>query len=125
LSLLLAACQPPSDAGPEPGSDSRPAATATGTASTAAATAGQASEDERLLAFFEEIFERDVSQSPEFQAELGRKTEDYGRWDDYSDEHAIELNAQTETDLQRLRSEFEFEKLGESARLSYRIFEYN
>ena len=42
-------------------------------------------EDQRLAAFFEELFERDVSESPEFQARLGRKTEDYGQWNDYSE----------------------------------------
>lgn len=85
----------------------------------------QATEDQRLLAFFDEVFERNVSQSPEFQAQLGLKTEDYGRWDDHSDAHAIELNEQVEADLQRLHSEFDFDALGESASLSYRIFEYN
>ena len=56
-------------------------------------------EDQRLAAYFEELFERDVSQNPEFQAYLGRKTEDYGRWDDYSDEYAQIQNLQTVTEL--------------------------
>jgi uncharacterized protein (DUF885 family) len=119
LCLLLPGCggdQAPVEAAAQPA----------GTiAETAATPLSPATEDERLLAFFEEIFERDVSQSPEFQAELGRKTEDYGSWDDHSDAHAIELNAQAEADLQRLHSEFNFDALGESAQLSYRIFEYN
>jgi uncharacterized protein (DUF885 family) len=127
ISFLLAGCQqetPPAVAvQPDAAMNVTPASQ--GNAQVSDQASDQASEDERLLAFFEEIFERDVGQSPEFQAELGRKTEDYGRWDDYSDAHAIELNAQTEADLQRLRSEFDFEKLGDSAQLSYRIFEYN
>ncbi len=82
-------------------------------------------EDQRLAAYFEELFERDVSQNPEFQAYLGRKTEDYGRWDDYSDEYAQTQNLQTVTDLERLHTEFDYDALSETSKMSYRIFEYN
>lgn len=84
-----------------------------------------AQEDQRLAAFFDELFERDLGQNPEFQAYLGRKTEDYGRWNDYSDAFSQLENQQTATDLERLRSEFDYEALSESAKISYRIFEYN
>ncbi len=90
-----------------------------------AAEVADDSEDQRLMAFFDETFERNVGQSPEFQAQLGRKTADYGSWDDYSDEHAMVIKQQTEADLQRLRSEFDYAAMGASAQLSYRIFEYN
>ena len=82
-------------------------------------------QDQRLTEFFDEIFERDVSQSPEFQAYLGRKTEDYGRWDDYSDEYAQTRNQQVAADLKRLKGEFNYATLNESSKMSYRIFEYN
>jgi uncharacterized protein (DUF885 family) len=82
-------------------------------------------QDQRLASFFAEIFERDVSQSPEFQARLGRKTEDYGRWDDYSEQQAVFENQQATSDLLRLRTEFDHETLSEPSKLSYRIFEYN
>lgn len=88
-------------------------------------TANPDQEDQRLAVFFEEIFERDVSQSPEFQAYLGRKTEDYGRWDDYSDEYARILNQQARADLEHLRGEFEYSALSETSKMSYHIFEYN
>ena len=84
-----------------------------------------AQEDQRLTVFFDETFERDVSQSPEFQAYLGIKTEDYGRWDDYSDQYAQAENRQTAADLERLHAEFDYDALSDSAKLSYRIFEYN
>jgi uncharacterized protein (DUF885 family) len=84
-----------------------------------------AQEDQRLMAFFDELFERDISQNPEFQAYLGRKTEDYGRWNDYSDAFAQLENQQTAADLERLRTEFDYESLSENAKVSYRIFEYN
>jgi hypothetical protein len=60
-------------------------------------------EDQRIAKFFDEVFERDVSQSPELQAYLGRKTEDYGSWDDYSEENAVFRNKQAIADLARLR----------------------
>ena len=82
-------------------------------------------EDQRLAAFFDELFERDLSNHPEFQAYMGRKTEDYGRWNDYSDAFAQIDNQQIEADLARLRTEFDYEALGGNAKISYRIFEYN
>ncbi|HET6564452.1 MAG TPA: hypothetical protein VFG52_03480, partial [Xanthomonadales bacterium] len=98
VTLTLLACE----------SESTPAAKPEPVPVAPEATSPQASEDERLLAFFQEVFDRDVSQSPEFQAQLGIKTEDYGSWDDHSDAHAIEMNQQTENDLQRLRAEFDY-----------------
>ena len=82
-------------------------------------------ENQRLADFFDEVFERNVSQHPEFQSYLGRKTEDYGRWNDYSDDFAITMHLQTAADLERLHSEFDFALLNEASKLSYRIFEYN
>jgi len=88
-------------------------------------TVNTVQEDQRLAEFFDEIFERDISQSPEFQAYLGRKTDDYGRWNDYSDEYAQTQNLQTEADLKRLHGEFDYAALNETSKVSYRIFEYN
>lgn len=82
-------------------------------------------ENQRLAAFFDEIFERNLSQSPEFQAYLGRKTEDYGRWNDRSDEYAEFENQQSAADLKRLHEEFDYAALNETSKISYRIFEYN
>ena len=82
-------------------------------------------ENERLAAFLDEIFERDVDANPMFQASLGRKTEDYGRWNDFSEEYAQFENQQTAADLERLHAEFDYDLLNESAKTSYRIFEYN
>ena len=90
-----------------------------------ATSASSDQEDQRLAAFFEEIFDRDVSQNPEFQAYLGIKTEDYGQWDDYSDVYAQTQKKQTEADLERLRRAFDYDTLSETSKMSYRIFEYN
>ena len=92
-------------------------------AATAETEAAQ-TEDERLAAFFEEIFQRNVANSPIFQAQLGMKTEQYGEWDDFSDAEAIRQNERTKGDLERLRNEFDYSKLSEQSQVSYRIFEY-
>jgi len=117
--LWLAACDRSPDS----------AAASAGPAENAAAGGEEVSEDltqdQRLAAFFEEIFERNVADSPELQARLGRKTADYGKWDDYSDERALQEHEQAKADLARLRSEFEFAALSPGSQLSYRIFEYN
>ncbi len=113
--LALAACG-------QSGQQSSAPATETPLAETVASAATQS---ERLAVFFEETFERDVAASPMFQAQLGRKTEDYGKWDDFSEAEESRQIAQTRDDLARLRSEFDFDKLDEQSKISYRIFEYN
>jgi uncharacterized protein (DUF885 family) len=100
-----------------------PAAAADQNAAAAGAEAVQ-SEDERLAAFFEETFQRNLMDSPIFQAQLGMKGAAYGKWDDFSDAHAIEQNEWAREDLERLRADFNFAKLSEPAKVSYRIFEF-
>lgn len=90
----------------------------------AAETQAAQTEDERLAAFFEAIFQRELSESPMFQAQLGMKTERYGEWDDFSDAEAVRDHEQTRGDLARLRAEFDYDQLSEGAQVSYRIFEF-
>lgn len=86
--------------------------------------AAEQTADQRLAAFFEEVFQRNVKDSPLFQSQLGIKGPDYGKWDDFSDAEAIRQNDLTGQDLARLRAEFDYRALSESSRVSYRIFEY-
>jgi len=81
-------------------------------------------EDQRLAAFFEEIFQRNLKNSPTFQSQLGMKGPDYGKWDDFSDAEAQRQNEETKKDLERLRAEFDQSKLSEQSKVSYRIFEF-
>ena len=90
---------------------------------TAAAEAAQ-TEDDRLAAFFEELFQRNVAESPLFQSQLGMKGPDYGKWDDFSDAEAIRQNERTKNDLARLHAEFDYDMLTEPMQVSYRIFEF-
>ena len=81
-------------------------------------------EDQRLAAFFDEVFQRNLKDSPLLQAQLGMKGPDYGKWNDFSDAEAIRQNDLTKEDLRRLRAEFDPAKLSDQSRISYRIFEF-
>ncbi len=85
--------------------------------------AASATEDERLNAFFEEVFQRNVSESPVLQTQLGIKGPDYGKWDDFSDAEATRRNELARRDLERLRGEFRYDRLSDAMKVSYRIFE--
>lgn len=81
-------------------------------------------EDQRLSAFFEDIFQRNLANSPLFQSQLGMKGERYGEWDDFSDAEAVRQIEETKGDLARLRADIDFDDLSEAAKVSYRIFEF-
>lgn len=98
------------------------AATAAG-AQQAADAAQPATEDARLAAFFEEVFQRNLKDSPVFQSYLGMKGPDYGKWDDFSDQEAQRRDKLNQQDLERLRSEFKYDQLSDRLKVSYRIFE--
>lgn len=88
------------------------------------AIVAEQTEDERLTAFFDELFQRELAASPIFQAQLGMKTELYGEWDDFSDAKTIRDHEETVADLARLRAEFDYDQLSEQSQVSYRIFEF-
>lgn len=77
---------------------------------------------ERLAAFFEEAFQSQLDRSPMFKTALGMK-EDYGKWDDPSDQNAAAELAMDVALLGRLQTEFDVHSLEGQDRLSYRLFE--
>ncbi len=85
--------------------------------------AAPATEDTRLAAFFEDVFQRSLKDSPLFQSYLGMKGPDYGKWNDLSDEEAQRQDQLNKQDLERLHSGFKVEQLSEQMKVSYRIFE--
>jgi uncharacterized protein (DUF885 family) len=87
------------------------------------AAAQTATEDDRIAGFFEEVFQRNLKDSPVFQSQLGMKGPDYGKWNDFSDQEAQRQDALTRRDLERLRTEFDYAKLSDRMKVSYRIFE--
>ena len=88
------------------------------------AVAPVATEDQRLVAFLDEAFEEQLTLSPEFQTQLGRKT-NYDKLNRYTDEANAEGQALAEARLARMKAEFDQAKLSPAGRLNYRLFEYN
>ena len=91
-------------------------------AETAAAPA--ATQDAALLRFLDDAFDARIALQPESQTHLGLKT-NYDRLDDYTDAAAVREQALLESQLKDMRARFRPEQLGPSARLSYRLFEYD
>ncbi|MEM9618185.1 MAG: DUF885 domain-containing protein [Pseudomonadota bacterium] len=118
--LALAACGQSEDA-----DTATPSETASAPAAIEETSEPSVSEDERLAAFFDEVFEREVALSPIFEAQLGRKTDNYGKWDDASDASAQAENDRRGADLARLGSEFDYTALSLDAQTSYDIFVYD
>ncbi|QNE32188.1 DUF885 domain-containing protein [Sphingomonas sp. NBWT7] len=99
-----------------------PLATASAPAPTPAA-AQPGAQDAALLAFLDKAYDEQVALSPETQTQLGFKT-DYNKLDDYTDAAAVRSRDLAERQLKAMRAQFDPAKLGESARVSYRLFEY-
>ena len=76
-----------------------------------------------INAWFEEQFEAQIARSPMSQTFLGRKI-DYDKWDDVSDAFEIESHELQMAALAEMRERFDPDALDASARLSYRLFEY-
>jgi len=94
-----------------------------GTATAAAAAQpSQQAEDARLLAFLDSAFEEQIATNPQFLTSLGSKRL-YHRLNDYTDAYRQQQLALSEAQLQRLRAEFNPERLSPAGRLSYRMFE--
>ncbi|MHC9419019.1 DUF885 domain-containing protein [Sphingomonas citri] len=78
--------------------------------------------DRALLAFLDQKFDEQLALSPESQTQLGLKT-DEDRLDDYTDAAQVRARDLAERQLAELHRRFRPEQLGESARVSYRLFE--
>ena len=79
-------------------------------------------ESERLNEFFEKSFMEVVMDSPEFQTYLGMM-ENSGQWDEYTEEKDARDLEKAKRDLATLKSDFDFNKLDDATKLSYRLFE--
>ncbi|MGN6690409.1 MAG: DUF885 domain-containing protein, partial [Sphingopyxis sp.] len=80
-------------------------------------------EDRALLQFLDQAFDERLGLSPESQTQLGLKT-NYDRLDDYTDAASTRGQALAERQLKDMHARFKPDQLGESARVSYRLFEY-
>ena len=80
-------------------------------------------QDAALPAFLDRAYDEQLALSPESQTQLGLKT-NYDRLDDYTDAASLRAEALAERQLVAMRAQFKPANLGESARVSYRLFEY-
>jgi uncharacterized protein (DUF885 family) len=83
------------------------------------------SETQKMHAFMDEVYQRNVAAWPEWETELGRKTDQQGEWNDYSDAYADEQLELSRIDLENLRHHFDYDKLDANGKLSYELFVYN
>ncbi|MBB3911470.1 DUF885 domain-containing protein [Sphingomonas desiccabilis] len=88
-----------------------------------AAKVAEGAQDAALLTFLDRAFDEQVALSPETQTHLGFRT-NYDRLDDYTDAAAQRRRDLSERQLKQLRAQFRPDQLSESARISYRLFEY-
>ena len=89
-----------------------------------AQTAPASAQDAALLDFLDKAFDARASLQPETLTQLGFKTQ-YDRLDDYTDAGAVREQELAERQLKEMHARFRPEQLGESARVSYRLFEYD
>lgn len=80
-------------------------------------------QDQALLDFLDQAFDERLGLSPESQTQLGLKT-NYGKLDDYTDAASVREQELAERQLKAMHARFQPDQLGESARVSYRLFEY-
>ncbi|WP_447750381.1 DUF885 domain-containing protein [Sphingopyxis fribergensis] len=80
-------------------------------------------QDQALLDFLDQAFEERLGLSPESQTQLGLKT-NYDKLDDYTDAASVHEQELAERQLKAMHARFKPDQLGESARVSYRLFEY-
>jgi uncharacterized protein (DUF885 family) len=88
----------------------------------AAVTSDQvAAESAKANAFFERVFDQAVERSPLLQTRLGLK-KDYDKWDDLSEQRALEDFVLGVQQLAELKRTVNFEALDDQTKVSYRLF---
>jgi uncharacterized protein (DUF885 family) len=119
---MLIACDGKDSPPPEP-----PAAAPApaGAQDPAGVQAIERTETQKMHAFMDEVYERNVAAWPERETQLGRKTDRQGQWNDYSDAYAASQLELARRDLQYLRGHFDYDALDDNGKLSYDLFVYN
>ena len=80
-------------------------------------------EDQRLAAFFDQAFKEQLALSPEGLTQLGSK-ERYGELGDYTLAGEQKQLALSQDQLARMKRDFDYARLSDSSKLSYRLFEH-
>ncbi len=88
-----------------------------------APTSPTAAQDAALLAFLDKAYDEALALSPESETYLGYKI-GYDKLDDYTDAAVVRSLELNQRQLAEMRAQFKPEQLGENARVSFRLFEY-
>jgi uncharacterized protein (DUF885 family) len=119
---LLAAC-----ATTNATSTAEPAASSGSAAAQAVTSAGQraatAEKNAELARFYEAYDQAQLAMAPQGKAYRGIKDQDYGRWNEYTDEAELASRNLDVTTLANMRSRFDRTKLSPEDQLSYDLFE--
>lgn len=113
LAGILAGCGQPADTQPQNQQG----------ASEQKATQSEQSETQRINAWFEEKYQRQLQQSPMQMTFLGRKDR-YGEIDDMSIEAEQEQLAWLKGTVDELKASFDYDKLSDEAKTSYDVWVY-
>lgn len=79
--------------------------------------------DQQLAAFFVAVDNAQLDRSPLSKAYRGIRDDDYGDWDDFSDNAEVIEQQAREAALTEMRQRFADAALSDESRLSYRLFE--
>lgn len=119
---LLTACDPASEV--QAGADVPNQTTETSGDGSQLSQADLEAESARLISWLDEVYDAELEFSPESKTQLGIIDDDYGLWNDRSDEAIIAANDRTQGYLEALRSDFDLTALTPEGQLSYRFAEY-
>lgn len=120
---LLAACSQSTE---DTEARTAPPAAESETASSAETSIAEQTETERLMAFFDEVFQTELALSPQGQTFLGLTddTAAYGQWDDPSRAAFEAGQERTRGYLASLRTDYDYDAMTPEAQVSYRFFEF-
>jgi len=85
----------------------------------------QETETDRLNAWFAGNFEEELEYFPANKTGLGIIDEDYGRWNDISQDALEAANQRSLARLEEMRTRFDFDALDPVGQMSWRLFEYS
>lgn len=124
VAALLTACSQPAADDTAQDSAAAPAAESAMNDATTAASDAVETESDRLNAWFQQVFDEGVAESPMYQTFLGMKT-NYDQWDDPSPAEELRQYERGREQHAYMLANFDFDALDRSAQISWRLAEYN
>ncbi|HLL58372.1 MAG TPA: DUF885 domain-containing protein [Allosphingosinicella sp.] len=121
--VLLAGCAGTGGDAPPQTAAVTAASPASQAVSAASARAETAAKNAELARFYEAYDQAQLAMSPQGKAYRGIKDQDYGRWDEFTDESALASRNLDVTTLANMRARFDRAALSPEDQLSYDLYE--